>query len=299
MTDTGAYGELLAPYASAKPGDATLRPVSPANRMLLSFTSGSTGRSEGGDLLAGAAGRGGRLAGAATSGCVRTTSTTSACRCSTATPSSPTGHRRSRAARRSPCATGSPPPASCPTYGTSAPRTSPTWGGPCSTCWPLPSATTTAITPLRLGFGTEAGAVDAARFEARFGVRLVEGYGSSEGGAAIQRTPDTPAGAIGRAAPGDDLAVVDPETGRGTAGGGAVGGRAPAERCRRHRGVGQPRSEPLRGLLAPPGGGRGPARAAAGTAPATSSSATRQASCTSPAARTTGSASTARTSPPR
>ncbi|MFC3577771.1 long-chain-fatty-acid--CoA ligase [Streptomyces yaanensis] len=66
--------------------------------------------------------------------------------------------------------------------------------------------------PLRLGFGTEAGAVDAAAFEKRFGARLVEGYGSSEGGAAIQRTPGTPAGAIGKAAPGDDLAVVDPET---------------------------------------------------------------------------------------
>ncbi|MFJ5553201.1 AMP-binding protein [Streptomyces sp. NPDC093225] len=66
---------------------------------------------------------------------------------------------------------------------------------------------------LRLGFGTEAGAVDAARFAERFGVPLVEGYGSSEGGAAIQRTPDTPPGAIGRAAPGDDLAVVDPGTG--------------------------------------------------------------------------------------
>ncbi|MFS8201779.1 AMP-binding protein [Streptomyces sp. CWNU-52B] len=64
--------------------------------------------------------------------------------------------------------------------------------------------------PLRTGFGTEAGAVDAAAFEARFGVRLVEGYGSSEGGAAIQWRPGTPRGAIGRAAPGDDLAVVDP-----------------------------------------------------------------------------------------
>ncbi|MHA5053405.1 AMP-binding protein [Streptomyces sp. SD15] len=67
--------------------------------------------------------------------------------------------------------------------------------------------------PLRMGFGTEAGAVDAAAFERRFGVRLVEGYGSSEGGAAIRWTPGTPVGAVGRAAPGDDLAVVDPETG--------------------------------------------------------------------------------------
>ncbi|MER5430882.1 AMP-binding protein [Streptomyces sp. NPDC002588] len=65
---------------------------------------------------------------------------------------------------------------------------------------------------LRLGFGTEAGVVDAAAFERRFGVRLVEGYGSSEGGAAVQWTPGTPAGAVGRAGPG--LAVLDPETGK-------------------------------------------------------------------------------------
>ncbi|MDX3247043.1 AMP-binding protein, partial [Streptomyces sp. ME18-1-4] len=63
---------------------------------------------------------------------------------------------------------------------------------------------------LRLGFGTEAGAVDAAAFERRFGVRLVEGYGSSEGGAAVQWSPGTPAGAVGRAAPG--LVVLDPKT---------------------------------------------------------------------------------------
>ncbi|MCX3286078.1 AMP-binding protein [Streptomyces sp. NEAU-H22] len=65
--------------------------------------------------------------------------------------------------------------------------------------------------PLRLGFGTEAGAVDAAAFERRFGVRLVEGYGSSEGGAAIAFSPGTPPGAVGRAAPG--LVVLDRETG--------------------------------------------------------------------------------------
>lgn len=89
---------------------------------------------------------------------------------------------------------------------------------------------------LRLGFGTEAGAVDAERFEARFGVRLVEGYGSSEGGAAVQRTPCTPRGAIGMAAPGNDLAVVDPSSGEeceparfSPAGGLLNGGRAIGE----------------------------------------------------------------------
>ncbi|MEV6181236.1 AMP-binding protein [Streptomyces sp. NPDC052015] len=63
---------------------------------------------------------------------------------------------------------------------------------------------------LRLGFGTEAGTADAAAFERRFGVRLVEGYGSSEGGAAVRWSPGTPAGAVGRAGPG--LAVLDPRT---------------------------------------------------------------------------------------
>jgi fatty-acyl-CoA synthase len=66
--------------------------------------------------------------------------------------------------------------------------------------------------PLRTGFGTEAGAVDAAAFERRFGVRLVEGYGSSEGGAAVQWAPGTPAGAVGPAQPG--LVVLDPASGR-------------------------------------------------------------------------------------
>ncbi|MFJ3665981.1 AMP-binding protein [Streptomyces sp. NPDC090106] len=65
--------------------------------------------------------------------------------------------------------------------------------------------------PLRVGFGTEAGAVDAAAFRRRFGVRLVEGYGSSEGGAAVQWSPGTPEGAVGRAGPG--LVVLDPSTG--------------------------------------------------------------------------------------
>ncbi|MFC1411306.1 AMP-binding protein [Streptacidiphilus sp. N1-12] len=72
-----------------------------------------------------------------------------------------------------------------------------------------------AESPLRLGFGTEAGAVDADRFQRRFGCRLVEGYGSSEGGCNLRQDPAAPPGAVGRAGsgPGDDLAVVDPETG--------------------------------------------------------------------------------------
>ena len=67
-----------------------------------------------------------------------------------------------------------------------------------------------AIT-LRRGFGTEGSVADRAAFERRFGCVLTEGYGSSEGGVAISRTPDTPPGALGR--PIDDVVVVDPETG--------------------------------------------------------------------------------------
>ena len=67
-----------------------------------------------------------------------------------------------------------------------------------------------ADNPLRLGFGNEASDRDIERFQARFGCRIVEGYGSSEGGAVIVRVPDMPAGSLGVGAPG--VAVVDPES---------------------------------------------------------------------------------------
>ncbi|HEX4218456.1 MAG TPA: AMP-binding protein, partial [Acidimicrobiales bacterium] len=63
---------------------------------------------------------------------------------------------------------------------------------------------------LRRGFGTEASVADHAAFEQRFGCRLSEGYGSSEGGATITRVPGTPTGSLGK--PHDDVAVVDPST---------------------------------------------------------------------------------------
>ena len=66
-----------------------------------------------------------------------------------------------------------------------------------------------ATTTLRRGFGTEASVADFAAFEQRFGCVLTEGYGSSEGGVAISRTPDTPAGSLGR--PSEDVVIMDPE----------------------------------------------------------------------------------------
>jgi len=70
-----------------------------------------------------------------------------------------------------------------------------------------------ADNPLRVGFGTEASAPDRAAFERRFGCRLVEGYGSSEGGTSINVTPDTPPGSLGLPPPTDDVVVLDPATG--------------------------------------------------------------------------------------
>ena len=52
---------------------------------------------------------------------------------------------------------------------------------------------------------------DHAAFQERFGCILTEGYGSSEGGVAINRVPGTPVGSLGL--PSEDVVVVDPATG--------------------------------------------------------------------------------------
>ncbi|MDF1604713.1 AMP-binding protein [Nocardioides sp. YIM 152315] len=67
---------------------------------------------------------------------------------------------------------------------------------------------------LRLAYGTEASEADIARFAERFGCRVQEGYGLSEGVFRINRTPETPAAALGRPAGGVDVRVLDEATGR-------------------------------------------------------------------------------------
>jgi fatty-acyl-CoA synthase len=62
---------------------------------------------------------------------------------------------------------------------------------------------------LRVAFGTEASAQDMARFGARFGCRVIEGYGSSEGTISMSKTPDTPSDALGLPPPGMEVAVLD------------------------------------------------------------------------------------------
>jgi fatty-acyl-CoA synthase len=68
-----------------------------------------------------------------------------------------------------------------------------------------------ADNPLRILYGNEGSARDLGRFAERFGVTVVDGFGSSEGGVAIARTPDTPEGALGPLT--DQVAIVDVDTG--------------------------------------------------------------------------------------
>ena len=67
---------------------------------------------------------------------------------------------------------------------------------------------------LRTGFGTEASMPDREEFLERFGVDVVESYGSSENGISIQRAPGMPPNALGLAPPGADVLVLDPDTGQ-------------------------------------------------------------------------------------
>ncbi len=84
-------------------------------------------------------------------------------------------------------------------------------GKPLSHILATPEKPDDADNTLSRVFGNEGAEDDLARFATRFGCRVVDSYGSTEGGAVVQRTPDTPRGALGRAP--DDTAVIDPTTG--------------------------------------------------------------------------------------
>lgn len=68
-----------------------------------------------------------------------------------------------------------------------------------------------ADNPLRVVYGNEGGPSDIIRFAKRFDTRVIDGFGSTEGGVLIRRTEDTPATALGPIPEG--VAVVDPDTG--------------------------------------------------------------------------------------
>jgi fatty-acyl-CoA synthase len=68
-----------------------------------------------------------------------------------------------------------------------------------------------ADNPLKVVFGNEAAERDIERFGERFGVLVVDNYGSTEGGAVVRRSPDQPPGSLGGSEEG--IEVRDPETG--------------------------------------------------------------------------------------
>ena len=84
-------------------------------------------------------------------------------------------------------------------------------GKPLSYIVATPEQPDDADNPLVRAFGNEGTPEDVARFAERFDVAVTDAYGSTEGGATVQRTPDTPPGALGRAPEG--TVVLDPETG--------------------------------------------------------------------------------------
>ena len=65
--------------------------------------------------------------------------------------------------------------------------------------------------PLRILYGNEGAPRDLVRFADRFDVTVVDGFGSTEGGVAIARTPDTPDGSLGPLT--DEVAIMDVDSG--------------------------------------------------------------------------------------
>lgn len=84
-------------------------------------------------------------------------------------------------------------------------------GKPLSYVLATPAQPDDADTPLRLLYGNEGAPRDLERFAARFGCTVIDAFGSTEGGVAIGRTADTPAGALGPLIDGNT--IIDVETG--------------------------------------------------------------------------------------
>jgi fatty-acyl-CoA synthase len=85
-------------------------------------------------------------------------------------------------------------------------------GKPLSYILATPEKEDDADNPLEIAFGNEANPEDIERFERRFGCKVVDSYGSSEGAAVIVRTPATPTAALGPVT--DTVAIFNPLTGQ-------------------------------------------------------------------------------------
>ena len=84
-------------------------------------------------------------------------------------------------------------------------------GKPLSYILATPERPDDADNPLRVAYGNEGAPRDLRRFSERFGVQVVDGFGSSEGGVSIARTPETPEGALGPLVGG--VTILDVDTG--------------------------------------------------------------------------------------
>jgi fatty-acyl-CoA synthase len=84
-------------------------------------------------------------------------------------------------------------------------------GKPLSYVMAMPERDDDADNPLKFMYGNEGAPRDVVRFASRFDVIVVDGFGSTEGGIAIARTPDTPDGALGPLT--DEVTIIDVETG--------------------------------------------------------------------------------------
>lgn len=84
-------------------------------------------------------------------------------------------------------------------------------GAPLSYILATPERPDDADNPMLVVYGNEAPADVRREFARRFGVTVVDGFGSSEGGISVTRTPGTPDAALGPLP--DGVRIVDPETG--------------------------------------------------------------------------------------
>ena len=70
-------------------------------------------------------------------------------------------------------------------------------GTPLSYVLAQPARPDDADNPLVRVFGNEGAPADLDRFASRFGCQVIDGFGSTEGGLSITKTPETPAGSLG------------------------------------------------------------------------------------------------------
>jgi fatty-acyl-CoA synthase len=82
-------------------------------------------------------------------------------------------------------------------------------GKPLSYVLATPELPDDADNPLRAVYGNEGAPGDVERFARRFGTLVVDGFGSTEGGVALSRTPDTPPGSLGPLPDGTEIVDVD------------------------------------------------------------------------------------------